>query len=99
MSDFSGLDAAAASAIDTDFFDAQIEVDDLDGVGLDAGGFDAGDAEGDGLPDPIDGADAPDITFGGTAVGGHDLIVASDGTAYEGYADFVAGNNPLEPLN
>ncbi len=83
--DFDGLDYAAESALHTDIFD---------NVNSD-------------LPDPIDGADASSPAFGDPDVSGESaidalpedgLIVASDGTAYEGYADFVVGAEP-EPLS
>ena len=76
--DFDGFDYASESAIHTDIFD-NVHSD---------------------LPDPIDGADASGPAFDDPDVSGEsaidalpadELIVASDGTAYEGYGDFVVG--------
>ncbi len=58
MSDFSGWDDISASALETDLFDAMLEVDGLDVDGL-----------ADGLPDPIEGAD--DIAVGSQDVAGY----------------------------
>jgi hypothetical protein len=84
--DFEGFDAASVGSIETDM--SEISHPDL--------------------PDPVDGADASGPAFGDAemsggsvvdAVPGDDLIMASDGTTYEGYADFVAGADPFEPLS
>ena len=75
MSDFSGFDDASSSAIETDFADEFMEVDDL--------GVDDVDTD---FPDPVDGSDALAPSFEGA-----DPIVVSDGTSYAGYEDFVTG--------
>ncbi len=92
--DFSGLDYASSGALLTD---------------LDVGGLE-GATDGMSLPDPVDdltdtadGTDLPDVddvadldvdqdaAAWGTA---GPPIVASDGTAYDGYSDFLRGPGP-----
>lgn len=82
--DWSGFDDAALSALDTDF--AEIGLDSTDTA----------------LPDPIDGADAPDMSLDATTIPGDAAvesvaedgpIIASDGTGYENYSDFITGDS------
>ena len=79
--DFDGFDAASLGSIDTELFDST-HAD---------------------LPDPIDGADGSGPSVDGAeisggsvpdAVGEDDVIVASDGTSYDGYAAFADGAEP-----
>jgi hypothetical protein len=83
--DFDGFDLTGLSDLDADLFD-DVDTD---------------------LPDPIDGADAPDLalespqmTGGPLSDAGFDpeLIVASDGTTFSGYSDFLSGaDHPTPP--
>jgi hypothetical protein len=92
--DFSGFDNAALGALETD----------LDAVGLEDV------TDGMSLPDPVDDvdgtdlsdADVADLDLGGDNAGddatgwaaADPQIVASDGTTYDGYADFLRGPGP-----
>jgi len=93
--DFSGFDDASLGALNTDLEGIGLE-DATDGMSLpdpvdDADGTDVAGTD---LPDVDDVAELDvdqDATTWGTA---GPPIVASDGTTYDGYADFLRGPGP-----